>query len=279
MTHPCPVDHFTHLVPWSEYAPPFRPAPADILALQHVIDDLEPRRVVLLGLTPEIAGCDWPAGVEFTAVDHSAGMIERMWPPPVVPRGARVACADWCEMPVPSESVDLVTGDGCLTFLTFDGWRRLAREVARVLKPGGRFVLRVFLRPDVSESVAAIARDLAAYRVGDINALKLRLLGAVHADGARLHDVWQAWSTMRRGPGPGYSAISLAQMERYQGSEARYFLGTDTETSAILGEELFQISSASPAGYPLCERCRTLVFRRYTAGEERPPRAIAAPSR
>ena len=63
------------------------------------------------------------------------------------------------------------------------------REVARLLTAKGRFVLRVFARPGVAESVEDIARDLTEGSIGDINALKLRLYGAVHGDGARLHDV------------------------------------------------------------------------------------------
>ena len=260
MTSSAPVDHFAKLVPWSEFGPPLRPAPADIALVQAQIDLAVPRCAVLLGLTPEIAGCTWPEGVDFIAVDHSQQMIEELWPHPVAPLGARVLLADWSALPVRSGSADLVIGDGCLTVLTFDGWRRLAREMRRVLAPGGRLVLRVFIRPEPQEPVAAIRDDLTAGRIETINALKLRLFAAVHADGARLDDVWQAWSTMRRAAGPGYSVVALAGLERYRGSDARYFLGTPTEVRSALGTELREVGWFTPAGYELAERCPTVVF-------------------
>jgi SAM-dependent methyltransferase len=260
-TRSAAIDHFATLVPWFELGPPLRPAPADVAAFQRVIDVRVPERAVLLGLTPEIALCSWPRGSELALLDHSQEMISLLWPTGRGHEGMRTVVGDWCSMPFPSASVDLVLGDGCLTLLTHDGWRRLASEVRRVLSPGGIFALRVFLCPDEREPLDAIAEDLALGKIGSIDALKLRLFAAVHGpEGALLDDVWHAWSRMRREPGPGFSAAAIAGVERYRGSSSRYFLATAAEARAILGGPLRVIEWQVPSGYELSERCPTVVF-------------------
>ncbi|HJU39629.1 MAG TPA: class I SAM-dependent methyltransferase, partial [Tahibacter sp.] len=178
-----PRDHFSQLAAkWSHFGPPLRPSPDDTAAMQRAVSAMPAGgRAVVLGLTPEIVGCDWPADVALTALDHSPAMLAALWPPEQGPANARAVRGDWCAMPIASGSIDLVAGDGCYVLLGWsDGYAALTREVRRVLRPGGRYVIRVFLRPDRTETVAQVAQALADGAIGSVHALKLRLLAAVH---------------------------------------------------------------------------------------------------
>ncbi len=207
----------------------------------------------MLGLTPEIVACDWPAGVKLSAVDHSPAMIEQLWPPAKGPADSSVILADWCAMPIESGTIDLVAGDGCYVLQTWpDGYAALTREVCRVLRPGGRYVIRVFLRPDVAESVADIADAFSAGSIGSVHAIKLRLLAAVHGIngvGSRLDDVWRAWKNMPALPQAlagqrGWTPEEIVGIESYAGMDARYYLPTLTEFRHSLGPDLQELECA-----------------------------------
>jgi len=267
-----PRDHFSRIVPqWSHFGPPLRPSPDDTAVVQRVAAGLgDAAQVVVLGLTPEIIACTWPADVTLSAVDHSAAMIQALWPPAAGPANSRVVVADWCTMPIPSDSIDLVAGDGCYALMSFpDGYEALTREVRRVLRPAGRFVIRVFLRPDRPEPVADIERAFAHGRIGSVHALKLRLLAALHGAsgaGSRLDDIWRAWASMPPLPGAlagmrGWTAPEIVGIESYRGMESRYFLPTLAELRQTLGVFFDEVDCAW-GRHELADRCPTLVLAR-----------------
>ncbi len=77
--HPpdAPRDHFSRIAPqWSHLGPPLRPSADDTAVVQRAVAGLgRAAHAVVLGLTPEIIACTWPANIELSAVDHSAAMI------------------------------------------------------------------------------------------------------------------------------------------------------------------------------------------------------------
>jgi SAM-dependent methyltransferase len=265
-------DHFSAIVPkWSHFGPPLRPSPDDTAALQRVVSELgSASRALALGLTPEIVGCDWPADVRLSAVDHSPKMIGALWPPERGPANSEVILADWCAMPIESGTVDIIAGDGCYILLSHpDGYDNLTRSVHRVLRPGGRYVVRVFLRPDEPESLADIARAVGTGEVGSVHALKLRLLAAVHGAGgvgSRLDDVWQAWRSMPPLPAAlagvrGWTAEEIVGIESYRGMDARYYLPTLTEFRQSVAAYFDEVECAF-GWYELGDRCPTLVLEK-----------------
>ena len=267
-----PRDHFSQIVPqWSQFGPPLRPWPDDSAVVQRAASTLDAgAHVVVLGLTPEIIACDWPIDVKLSAVDHSPAMIEQLWPPAKGPIDAEVILTDWTAMPFEAGTIDLVAGDGCYVLQTWpDGYAALTREVARVLRSGGRYVIRVFLRPDEAESVSEIACDLAAGRISSVHAIKLRLLAAVHGTsgvGSRLDDVWQAWKGMPALPQAlagkrGWTAEEIVGIESYAGLDARYYLPTLAEFRHSLGSSLRELECVFGRN-ELAERCPTLVLAR-----------------
>lgn len=267
-----PRDHFSQIVPkWSQFGPPLRPWPDDSAVVQRAASGLAAgARVVVLGLTPEIVACDWPDGVKLSAVDHSPAMIGQLWPPAKGPANSNVILADWRAMPIESGTVDLVAGDGCYVLQTWpDGYAALTREVCRVLRPGGRYVIRVFLRPAVAESIADIADAFSAASIGSVHAIKLRLLAAVHGIngvGSRLDDVWRAWKSMPARPQAlagqrGWTPEEIVGIESYAGMDARYYLPTLDEFRRSLGPGLQELECAFGRN-ELAERCPTLVLAR-----------------
>jgi len=265
-----PRDHFSSIVPnWAHLGPPLRPAPDDSAVVQRVVAGLGgAAHAVVLGLTPEIIACDWPADVQLSAVDHSPPMIQALWPPAKCPPQSEVILGNWCAMPFASDSIDLVAGDGCYVLQTYpDGYASLTQEVGRVLKRGGRFVIRVFLRPDRSESLADVARALSSAEIGSVHALKLRLLAALHGasgPGSRLDDVWQAWSSMPPVPAAlagsrGWTTEEIVGIESYRGMQARYFLPTLAEFRESVRPAFRELECAW-GRHELADRCPTLVL-------------------
>jgi SAM-dependent methyltransferase len=267
-----PRDHFSRIVPqWSHLGPPLRPSADDTAVVQRIARDLgSSAHAVVLGLTPEIIGCAWPADITLSAVDHSRSMIRALWLPAMRPANSQVILGDWCAMPMPSATIDLVAGDGCYALMTFPaGFETLTREVRRVLKPAGRFVIRVFLRPDRSESVADIARVFTLGEIGSVHALKLRLLASLHGAsgaGSRLDDVWQAWTSLPALPAVlagtrGWTAEEIVGIESYRGMDSRYFLPTLAELRQVLAVSFREVECAW-GRHELAERCPTLVLTR-----------------
>jgi len=267
-----PRDHFSKIVAqWSHFGPPLRPSPDDSAAVQRAAARLGAgAHVVVLGLTPEIIGCDWPADVRLSAVDHSQKMIDALWPPERGPANAEVMLADWCAMPIAPGTIDLVAGDGCYILLAYpDGYDKLTSAVCRVLRIGGRFVVRVFLRPDHPESVADIAHAMAAGQIGSVHALKLRLLAAMHdvkGAGSRLDDVWRAWKSLPPLPAAlkgvrGWTAEEITGIESYCAMDARYFLPTLAEFRRSMAPYFDEVE-CSFGGHELGDRCPTFELVR-----------------
>ncbi len=231
----CSAGHWADMTErWRHVGPPLKPGPEDVAAFERHAEVAKGNsgdfRALLLGVTPEIASCSWPAGTRLTAIDLSWPMIEKIWPAQGCPANSPVICANWLAMPVETGSIDFVAGDGCHAAVRFpDELAAVLREVTRVLRPGGRFVMRAFIRPVPAETVEDVAREFAAGRIGSVHVLKWRLCAALcqnAGSGTGLGEVWRAWDKMRpvaRLGGPGWTAPEMATIEVYRGDNATRF--------------------------------------------------------
>lgn len=225
-------------------------------------------RSALLGVTPELVGMAWPSGSRLLPLDRSAEMIHAILPPrasvPMTP-----VCASWLEQPFCDDSLDCVVGDGCFTVLeNIDAYRRLCRELCRVLRPGGCFVIRLFVQAPERESATAVFDDLAAGSIGSFHAFKWRLAMALHHnlnEGVSVSDIWRRWiqagvAAEDLAARSGWLLDAIRTIEVYRDSPARYTFPTLGEAREVLGETFDELECHVP-GYELGDRCPTLLLR------------------
>lgn len=259
---------------WAHVGAPTRPTAEDgRLMLESLTglwtDASRARRLIVLGVTPEVVSLPWPTRGELTAYDASAAMIAAAWKAhPELP--SRVVRADWRALPLPDGSVDLAAGDGCLTALPgLATARAVAAELARVLAPEGRLVMRCFLRPDRAESVESVREDVLRQRVRNFGTLKWRLAMAlcdplsstvlpatVHSTFERLFP-----DRARLAAVTGWSLESIGTLDSYRAMQSCFTFPTRGEV-----EELFRpglvVERELTGHYELAERCPTLLLRR-----------------
>ncbi len=175
--------HWTQMAPfWRFVGPPLRPAAEDIAAFHSAITDWQnnhdvPPRALMLGVTPELYSMKWPMHTELKALDGSRQMIDAVWPGPK----ASAIVGSWTEIPLANKSLDVVVCDGGFGMLRYpDKQRELLAEVRRLLVPGGIFAVRLFSPVGRTGTVIDIFEDLTAGRIASLDALKLRLWGALH---------------------------------------------------------------------------------------------------
>ena len=263
-------DHWnTHAQQWQWIGSPLRPAAEDIRIAEAALGKWQARAgkksiaVALLGVTPETADMTWPAPAQLVAVDHTEAMIRALW------RREAAICADWTALPLASASQDVVVGDGCFCVLeTGRDYRKLAREMRRVLRDDGVVVMRFFIRPDRAETLKQVTDTLDRGGIGNFHAFKWRLAMSLHGeleDGVRLNEIWDAWNKAC----PDARALAaklkwrieeIRTIDAYRGAHGRYTFPTLGEVRRLLAQDFNEVSCSFP-GYELGERCPTLVLQ------------------
>jgi SAM-dependent methyltransferase len=255
----------SHARQWHAIGSPLRPCMEDV-RLMAAACPTESANILLLGVTPEIAGLPWPKGAHLTAVDLHLPMIRHVWPGDSAK--SKAVCADWLSLPVADHQFDVVIGDGCLTLLSFPGqYGQLSASIQRVLKPGGVWVMRQFCRPEKGESLGEVADSLWSGGIGSVHALKWRITMAVHGDrcdrGVVLDDVWSAYRRIVPDPSRltdslGWRSHEVATLDNYQGSRTRYSFPTIDEIVRATPE--FNLEIVGRGTYELAERCPVLCL-------------------
>jgi SAM-dependent methyltransferase len=269
------ADHWGRLATfWSLLGSPLRPAAQDMAVAEAVARSWRqshpgaPLHALVLGATPEYAAMAWPDGASVVAIDRSEAMLGALWPGGEGPPARRGQAGDWRALALADGSVDLALGDGCFTVVEFpDEARQVTRELGRVLRPGGRLVVRVFARPEAREELDEVAAALWAGRIGSLHALKWRLAMAVQPARARrvaVVDVWHAFvricpDASRLVTQLGWPPQVLATIEPYRESAAAYAFPTLEEMRAVLADGFIELACHVP-GYELGDRCPTLVL-------------------
>jgi SAM-dependent methyltransferase len=268
-----------HAAQWAKIGSPLRPAAEDCALYRSALAQAFPEpqggaaRVLVLGVTPELASLPFGPAVELVACDHAMGMARHLWPLRKF-SGAHAAVlnADWLAMPLAEHRFGVALGDGSLSQLEYPReYRRVVAELQRVLRPGGALVLRLYCRPDPPESADAVFDDLRAGRVAGFHAFKLRLLIAMHGrgPGATLADIWKRWTAEFPDAGvaaklSGWPREILDTMDAYRDAPARYSFPTLDEVRGALAPEFEFVHAAYPQ-YELGERCPVVSFRRRAA--------------
>ncbi|MFH0934231.1 MAG: class I SAM-dependent methyltransferase, partial [Pseudomonadota bacterium] len=158
---------------WNRLGSPLRPCAEDVENFRKAMND-DPGRSLLLGVTPELADL----APDLTAIDNSAAMIAALW------HGRHKAVlGDWLDMPFPPASFDTLIGDGCLVLLAQPGQHtRFFEQLARVIAPEGRILLRVFVNPELRETREQVCNDALTGKIKGVHAFKWRLSMAIASE-------------------------------------------------------------------------------------------------
>jgi SAM-dependent methyltransferase len=246
---------------WHRLGSPMRPGPEDVELFQDALGD-RPGDCLLLGVTPELA----QLSAHLTALDNSADMIRALWP-----KDRHACLGDWLGMPFEDASFDHVIGDGCPVLLDHPLQQaRLFAEAARVLRPEGRMVMRVFVGPEQPKTPEQVCDMAFAGEIRGFHAFKWRLSMALAArsrdytfciaDTLRTFDrlLPDRALLMQR---TGWSKQDIDTMDFYLGSSARYSYPPLSALRRIVPLELHEIE-VRHGHYELAECCPILVWER-----------------
>jgi hypothetical protein len=140
--------------------------------------------------------------------------------------------------------------------------------LAKVLAPGGRVILRLFVPPEDHETPSAVLSDLRQGRVANINVLKLRLLHALTPDpvtGVSLAEVFRCFvesepdfeSLATR---TGWPLAQIKAIESYRTTRDRYHLVDGRQAEANLGAAGLRLLAQHLPAYVDGALFPTLVF-------------------
>ena len=226
---------------------------------------------LLLGVTPAIATMRWPASTRLVALDWAGGMLRNVFPRDRVASFAHPLRGDWREIPLANACIDLALGDGCYsTFSSFDGPAHVNHEVARVLRPGGRFCLRCHRRADEPIPVPRLFERLLCGELRDLDMFRWLLAMSIHGDsrdGVRLGDVWDAWhehvpDARQWQDRFGWTGQALANLESWKGSRSRYLFPSLAELHALARAD-FDLDDCDIPEYEWGEHFPRLTMSRH----------------
>ncbi len=245
---------------WGMIRPPLRPGPEVVAAMRPWFAGRD-GLALQFGVTPEIALLP-ERGV---AVDWNEAMIRLAWAGDGVRH--RAVIGDWLALPLREGCVDIAFGDAPMSMLDWPApYRVFLENVGRVLRPGGRMVLRCFVGPDEAEPVAAVAAATLAGEIAEFSAFKLRFNMAVFTaaagrnDGARIHRMFQAelLDRERLCRATGWARAEVDSMDAYEGGNSLHSYPTRAEIAGVLPAG-WRWRFVDSGDYALAARCPLLV--------------------
>jgi SAM-dependent methyltransferase len=259
------INHWDKSPPhWSRIEPPLRPDAEVTRAFQRLAGGRS-ARILLLGVTSELAN----AFESVLAIDKSPMMLARVWPGDSATKQASLG--NWLEMPVTDEPFDGIVGDGSLSNLAYPHEVRevLSRSRAN-LRPGGRFVCRLFERPDVPESREALLATAAGPARINFHAFKWQI--AMHLAGqgqatipvsmilALFNELFPDRAALAARTGWPRELIEL--LDVYRDSEVQFTFMTRGEILAVLPDDITDLRFDACSNYDLAQCCPLMSFRR-----------------
>lgn len=272
-----------HARQWTHVGPPLRPSPEDLAVPRATIAEwiavsgrTDPS-ILVMGVTPELCAMRPEPDGRAIAVDQSIDMIRSVWPGRASARDHAVS-ANWRFLPLATRSIDLVLGDGFMTNLPYPtGYASSLAEMHRLLRTGGRCVIRCFVQPDGHEMIGDVFSDLSGGRIGNFHVLKWRLAMALQPDARRGVPVKEIWNTLLREWGRvdllserfGWPLAEVRTIDAYGDVETRYSFPTLAQTRESFAAAGFHVVGTATPSYELGERCPTFVLASHDSGTSR----------
>jgi hypothetical protein len=263
----------SHAVRWDLIGPPLRPAAEDLATVAGVVSSLASEHsergldVLMLGVAPEYARFPWPPGTNLVAREKSAAMVRHVWPGSTA-ETARVVLGNWLERPAEHEEFDLVLGDGVLSMLSFpNAYEDFCTIMRSMTRPGGRWVVRMYARPDVPEESERVLNEAREGRLVNINEFKLRLcMSMCTAENdyeIGVAEVWQVWDQARRRHSAlanGWSPERTATIDNYRDMPVRYSFPT-RELALETVRPFVEVQQVCFPTYDFGGSCPTVILR------------------
>lgn len=249
---------------WQLLEAPLRPN-ADILAGFAGLVGSNTKRILLLGVTPELA----LAFNTVVAVDKSATMIANIWPGNSATR--HVIEADWLQLDGSLGRFSAVVGDGsCNAVAHPRGLTRLLAQVHGHLEAGGRFVCRVFLRPDAPWSWDELQGMAGRPSSVNFHAFKWMLAMRIAADTeasvpvALIRERFDQYFPDRNAlaASTGWAPELIAMIDIYRDSSEVLCFPTRAEFLACMPPGFAKVGLHSCGTYDLAEVCPLLCCER-----------------
>lgn len=244
---------------WNRLGSPLRPCAEDVENFRLAMGG-DPGRCLLLGVTPELADL----APVLTAIDNSAAMINALWT-----NRNEAVLGDWLDLPFPANAFDTVIGDGCLVLLSHPAQHeRFFEQIGKVIAPGGKILLRVFVSPEQKESRKLVCSEASAGKMKSFHAFKWRLSMAIASETEDHHvAVAETGTTFDRlipdrkrlADATGWRAEDIATIDFYRGSQARYCYPTLEQVRESIPASLKE-TGLIYGHYELAERCPILVL-------------------
>jgi SAM-dependent methyltransferase len=248
---------------WSHLTPPLRPNHEVVAAVREQIGPA-PGRTLLLGVTPELADI----APDLVALDRNYTMVTNVWPGNTSAR--RAVVGDWLNTNFAPDTFSFCVGDasfGALSFPRDVTW--LCEEVWRILGSGGKLVCRVFVAPDVPETVAAVRDAAMSGAIRNFHAFKFRLAMAIAAEGGRVavgvDSIFKEFTGLFRDRDAlvrmtGWDRQHIDTIDHYEGSMVAFHFPTRSQLLAAVAGK-FSNARFLPSGtFELAERSPLLVM-------------------
>jgi SAM-dependent methyltransferase len=247
---------------WSKLTPPLRPHPQSVAVMRELIG-ARAGPTLLLGVTPELADIS----DDLVAIDRNFSMVQHVWPGNTASR--RAVVGDWRNCNFRPGSFSCCVGDASLGALRFpDELVAGCEEIGRGLRSGGRLICRVFVAPQLRESVEAVRAAAVSGTIGSFHAFKIRLAMALIADPARpgigVNAILEAFNSLFRDRDglartTGWPRDQIDTVDFYHGSNVVFHF---PERHALLAavSRAFADPRLVPSGsYELADRAPVLI--------------------
>lgn len=257
--------HFQSLIAlWSKLQLPLRPqepVPSTVAAL---LPKGRRTRLLLMGVTPDYVDLT----DDLTAIDWSAEMIAHVWPGDTQTRRAELG--DWRSMPFEADQFDAAVGDNSMSLLAYPGdLDQALGELRRVLRPGGRAVIRWFLAPDTAPTDTELVSFVDELDAEGADALRWRFaIDAVHsADGqnVRVTEAYEKYTRLfpdleKLAYDKGWDAGQQTRLELYRGSEMELAFPKREEMEAVARRHFDHIDYFPSGDYIMAEFAPLVVL-------------------
>ena len=248
---------------WKTLPPPLRPHADVVRVIRENLPNID-GPVLLLGVTPELADI----APEVLAVDRSEMMIAKVWPGNTLSR--RALREDWLSMELTPQHFSAAVGDGSFNAVSYpDGHERLYHQLRRFVRPGGRIIFRVYLRPQPGEAIDQLAAAAWMPATGSFHAYKWRLImasaaerGEANVSVARISELFDRLfpDRTRLAAASGWREADIASIDVYRNSTETYSFPTEAQFRDVVPRALGSVSLVPTGNYELAERCPIAVL-------------------